>query len=203
MVLPILITLRSRACGTVATWLVGVAAAVLLWGDLAYLVRVATDLEPRIVSLPEVLCVTCACILPALAFPRLHSWERLSQRRQVRLTAAMLAAVPLAALGCTALLAHLVHDTVQLTPMQGVATSVALFGAVAHVGVTLVGRTVGSLVAVATYFATLFVQALLPSFPLPVTVPSVATVGAGAAALVGVAGLHYAYLGHRAGSRSD
>lgn len=197
---PLVTTLRSRAYGTVAAWLVGVAVAVVARGDVAYLLRVATGLEPRLVTVPEVLCVMSACVVPALAFPRLHSWEQRSQRPLVRVVAAVSAVAPLAILGCLCLLAHWVHDTVELGVMQGAAVSTAIFGAAAHAGVTFFGRTTGSITAAATYFAALFVQALQPSFPLPATGLSPGATTVGVVAVIAVAVLHYAYLGHRSGA---
>jgi hypothetical protein len=160
-------TLRSRAFVFASGWVVGAVALVVLGGDRSYLFRVANGVDPRPLAFAELVTVIGACCVPAIAAPRLWSWERARPRALVRALAGLLAPGTIAILATAPWgLQRLEVLSLPLSPATQFSNT-ALFGALSILLGVWLGRRIGTIAAVVAYLGGVVVQALQVTIPLP------------------------------------
>ena len=160
-------TLRSRALGLTSAWVAGTAVLIALGGDRTYLFRVANGVDPRPLAFAELVTVIGACCVPAIAAPRLWSWERTRPRAHVRILASgfapsaivVLAAMPWALQRLGVISLPIATETLF--------SNSALYGGASIVLGVWIGRRNGTILAVVGYVGGVVVQALRVALPIP------------------------------------
>lgn len=163
----VLIALRTRGLGFTLAWILGVFVVGLLWGERAYLLQVAQGVAPRPTSLAEVATVMGACCVPAIADPRMWSWEAINRIMSVRIVAAIWVPAVTITVSCGPVVAVTLGSTLDLgTAILALVNSV-LFASTSAMVCIFFGRGTGPLVGSIAYLAGVVGQALQIPVPAP------------------------------------
>ncbi|MFB9315822.1 hypothetical protein [Nocardioides plantarum] len=198
----VLASIRTRSPLKMGTWVTLVAFLSIASGERAYLFRASEGLEPRPVSVIELVVTLGACCIPAVGHPQMWSWERVHSRPGVRMVAASWVPGCIVLVGLLPTFLRAARPGLDASVPTTALCNVLIFGSVAAVVTVFVSRRAGSSAAIAGYVVGVAVQALDVALPVPVRTTDEGTwaVVVACAAVMTAAALMMVTLGRTPGS---